>query len=112
MNIPESIRIGSCFYDVEYVDKELVLNHQECYALIDYNNHVIQISNKLGDYQQQEQSFLHEVFHGIVKDRALEIEDEEFIVDELAKGLNQIILDNPIMFLDLEGEKENISEVE
>lgn len=56
MIIPEVVRIGSCFYDVEFVDKELVLNHQECYALIDYNNHVIQISNKLGDIQQQESS--------------------------------------------------------
>lgn len=110
MIIPEVVRIGSCFYDVKFVDKELVLNHQECYALIDYNNHVIQISNKLGDIQQQEKSFLHELLHGIVQDRALEIEDEEFIVDELAKGLHQIILDNPIMFL--EGEEEGISEVE
>lgn len=110
MIIPDVIRIGSCFYDVEFVDKDLVCNHQECYALIDYNNHIIQISEKLGDYQQQEQSFLHEVLHGIVKDRALEIEDEEFIVDELAKGLHQIILDNPYMFLDTEFEVEEKGE--
>lgn len=100
MIIPEVVRIGSCDYFVEFTDNPIVVNHQECYADIDYNLHEIHISNKLGDIQTQEQSFLHEIFHGIVRDRAIEVEDEEFVVDELAKGLHQIIRDNPIMFLD------------
>ena len=38
------------------------------------------------------------MFHGMLRDRALEVENEELIVDELAKALHQIIRDNPIMF--------------
>lgn len=108
MIIPEVVRIGSCDYDVEFTDRDIVVNHQECYAVIDYNNHLIEISSKLGDIQTQEKSFLHEMFHGILKERAIEVEDEEFVVDELAKALHQIIRDNPIMFLN----EENIEFVE
>ena len=102
MIIPEVIRIGSCDYLVEFTDDAILVDHQECYADIDYNLHKIHISNKLGDIQTQEQSFLHEVFHGIFRDMAIEVEDEEFVVDELAKALHQIIRDNPEMFLDEE----------
>lgn len=100
MIIPEVVRIGSCDYSVEFTDRDIVVNHQESYALIDYNNHVIEISSKLGDVQTQELSFLHELFHGILKERAIEVENEEFVVDELAKALHQIIRDNPEIFLD------------
>jgi len=100
MIIPEVVRIGSSDYEVEFTDNPIVVDHKECYAAIDYNNHTIEISNQLGDIQTQEQSFLHELFHGIVRDRALEIQDEEFVVDELAKAMHQVIRDNKIMFLD------------
>lgn len=100
MIIPEVVRIGSCDYSVEFTDRDLVANGRESLAVIEYNNHKIEISNKLGDIQTQELSFLHEMFHGILRDRAIEVEEEEFIVDELAKAMHQIIRDNPEMFLD------------
>ena len=104
MIIPEVIRIGSCDYLVEFTDDAILVDHQECYADIDYNLHKIHISNKLGDIQTQEQSFLHEIVHGIISDRAINLkeDDEELIVDELAKGMHQIIRDNQEMFLDEE----------
>jgi len=98
--IPESIRIGSCDYEVEFTGNGLVANRKECYARIDYDNHLIEINSKLGDKQQRELSFLHEMFHAIAKERGLEFEDEELIVDELAKGLHQVIRDNQEMFVD------------
>lgn len=98
MIIPEVIRIGSCDYLVEFTDRDIVVDRSQCKACIDYDNHLISIDSKIGDIQSQEQSFLHEVFHGIFRDRAIEVEDEEFVVDELAKALHQIIRDNPIMF--------------
>jgi Zn-dependent peptidase ImmA (M78 family) len=102
MIIPEVVRIGSCYYDVIFTDKDLVANHQECYACVDYNKHVIEINSLLGDEQLNELSLLHEMFHVILKDRGIEVENEEFIVEELAKGLHQVILDNPHMFLEVE----------
>jgi len=96
--IPESIRIGSCDYDVEFTDNPIIVDRKECFASIDYNKHLIQIDKTLGDNQTQEQSFLHEVFHGIARERNLEFEDEELVIDELARGLHRIIRDNPEMF--------------
>lgn len=98
MNIPESIRIGSCNYEVVFTDMDLVSNHMECYANIDYDKHLITISNKLGDTQTKELSLLHEMFHGIIKERNLDIGNEELVVEEFARSLHQIIRDNPNMF--------------
>jgi len=114
MIIPEIIRIGSCDYNVVFTDNTLLNNHQECYALIDHNKHIIEINNNLGDFQQQELSFLHELFHGIFLDRSIEVEDEELIVEELARGFHQIIRDNPFIFLDKEylEDEENTTEKE
>lgn len=101
MNVPGVVRIGSFYYDVEFITETLTLDRQEVSAIIDYNNHVIQIRSQLGDIQQQEQTFLHEVLHGIVRDRSLDLgESEELIVEEISKGLHQVILDNPCMFID------------
>jgi nitrogen fixation/metabolism regulation signal transduction histidine kinase len=102
VNIPESIRIGSCDYKVDFTDKDLVANCKEVYARINYDNHLIEINNKLGDKQHKELSFLHEMFHGIIRNRNLEIEDEELIVEELARGLHQIIRDNQEIFINRE----------
>lgn len=102
MNIPKSIRIGSCDYKVDFTDKDLVANYKEVYARINYDNHLIEINNKSGDKQHKELSFLHEMLHGIIRDRNLEIEDEELIVEELARGLHQIIRDNQEIFVSKE----------
>lgn len=104
MNIPECVRIGSCFYDVEFTDENLVIDGKACYGLIEFDNHVIKLCNKLGDAQQQEQTFLHELVHGIASERSIDFknDDMEFIVDEISKGLHQVILDNPLIFLEVE----------
>ena len=112
MNIPGVIRIGSCYYDVEFTDETLTVDGTEVMGLIEYHNHLIKIRTKLGDIQQQEQTFLHELVHGIARDRSLDLgENEEMIVDEISKGLHQVILDNPRMFItekeiEFEGEGE------
>ena len=99
MNIPEEVRIGSCYYDVEFTDETLAVDGTEVMGLIEYHNHLIKIRTKLGDIQQREHTFLHELVHGIVRDRSIELgEQEEFVVDEIAKGLHQVILDNPCIF--------------
>lgn len=105
MNIPKIVRIGSVTYDVIVSDETLVVDRQECKGLIDYEFHKIKINNLVQDKQGQEQTFLHELVHGIVRARSLDLEnsDEETIVDEIALGLHQVVKDNSIIF---EGEAE------
>lgn len=98
MNIPKTIRIGSCDHTIEFTDDDLVSNHKECYAWIDYDKHLIKINTKLGDNQLKELNLLHELFHGIIHERNLELENEELVVEELARGMHQVIRDNPILF--------------
>lgn len=105
MNIPKIVRIGSVTYDVIVSGETLVLNCHECKGLIDYEFHKIKVNNSVQDKQGQEQTFLHELVHGIVRERSLDLKnsDEETIVDEIALGLHQVIKDNSIIF---EGETE------
>lgn len=100
MNIPKKVRIGSMNYDVILTDKTILKGNQQCYGHIDWEHHIIEIDKTLQDVQGQEQTFLHELVHGIVHERNLNIQnsDEETITDEIATGLHQIIKDNPEIF--------------
>ena len=101
MKIPEKIRIGSMDYKVLLTDKMIVRDGVQCYGCIDSEEHVIEIDRTARDIQGQEQTFLHEVVHGIMLDRNINLTDypdEETIVNEIAKGLHQVIRDNPEIF--------------
>lgn len=100
MNIPEKIRIGSSDYSVLLTDENLVCNGQESYGWINYNYHLIKINKNIQDKQGQEKTLLHELIHGIVRERSLDVanSNEEIIVEEIAMGLHQVIRDNPNMF--------------
>lgn len=99
MNIPEKIRIGSMDYKVVITEKTILNNAQQCYGHINFDDHVIEIDKTLRDTQGHEQTFLHELVHGIVKEFKIDFSDnEENVVDKLADGLHQIIRDNPEMF--------------
>lgn len=100
MNIPAKIRIGSMNYSVVLTDKTILKGSQQCYGHIDWEQHIIEIDKALQDVQGQEQTFLHEIVHGIIHERNLDMQnmDEEIVVDELAMGLHQVILDNPDIF--------------
>ena len=95
-----SVRIGSSDYSVIISSETLVVDRQECKGMIDYEFHEIKINNEIQDKQGQEQTFLHELVHGIIKERSLDLQnsDEETIVDEIALGLHQVIRDNSEIF--------------
>lgn len=101
MEIPVKVRIGSIYYDVIVEDKTIVLDSSQCKGKIDYDFHKINIDSSIQDEQGQEQTFLHELIHGIARERSLDFDnpDEETIVDGLAIGLHQVIMDNPEIFL-------------
>lgn len=105
MNIPEKIRIGSSDYSIVTSDETLIVNRQECKGMIDYEFHKIKINNSVQDKQGQEQTFLHELVHGIIRERNLDLEnaDEETIVEEIAMGLHQVIRDNCNILLECDG---------
>lgn len=98
MNIPQKIRIGSVDYEVQLTKDNLVCQCKECYGFIDYDHHTIKINERLQDEQGQEQTFLHEMLHGIIRERNLTVENEELVVEEIALGLHQIIRDNQEIF--------------
>ncbi len=100
MEIPNKVRIGSVDYEVTVEDKTIVLDAVQCKGKIDYEYHKINIDSSIHDKQGQEQTFLHELIHGIVRERNLNLNaDEETIVDGLAIGLHQVIRDNQHIFI-------------
>lgn len=98
MNIPSKIRIGACDYEVTSADQKLYIDGEQKVGIIDYMNHEIKIDSSCQDIQSMEETFLHEIIHGIIKDRKLKFDDEELICDSFAIALQQIIRDNPKMF--------------
>lgn len=102
INIVNEVKIGSMVYAVKKTDKTIVLNGREWYGTIDYDMHEIDINTQIQDIQGQEQTLLHEIIHGIVKDRDISFgnDEEESIIDKIACGLHQLIKDNPKIFED------------
>ncbi len=100
MNIPNKVRIGSMDYIVELTDETLYVGNTICLGTIEYDKHTIKINKNLQDLQGMKRTFLHELVHGIVNERSLDLQnpDEEIIVDEIAMGLHQVIRDNSEIF--------------
>ncbi|MGX4555734.1 hypothetical protein ACWJWN_16945 [Clostridioides difficile] len=98
MNIPKQVKVGGLFYKIEETEEPILVNNQLCCGLADYGTETIKLSNNLQSQRVKEATFLHELFHCIFRDRCIESEDEEYLVDVLAKGLHQVIIDNPYMF--------------
>ncbi len=100
MEIPNKVRIGSADYEVKLTKENLVCDGRECVGTIDYGFHIINIQEGIQDKQAPEITFLHELLHGIVRERNLEIENEELVVEEISRGLHQVIRDNTEMFIE------------
>lgn len=91
------IKIGSMEYEVIKTDKPILLDNEVCNGVIDYENLFIEINTNRA-IQKQEETFIHEILHGIIHERNLILEDEEKIVEEISKGLYQVIKDNIEIF--------------
>jgi hypothetical protein len=99
MNIPDKVRIGGMDYEIKY-EARLNDGSQLLCGQIDYNNTIIKLAPNLQSNQNECQTLLHEIIHGIVHHFELEIDGDEDTVDKLAKGLYMVISDNPDMFLE------------
>lgn len=97
MVIPEKIKIGSSIYNVILTKDKLEVDGNECFGYIDYNFHKIFLNEEIQDRQGLEQTFLHEILHGIFNEIGLQDKSEDE-VDRISIGLLQVIRDNPYLF--------------
>ncbi len=91
------VKIG--YKEYEIVKKEEVIDlPNECYGRIDYDKETIEIATKYSQ-KQQNQTFLHELIHGIFE--KLDMDDlrkNEVVINQVATTLYEVILDNPHIF--------------
>lgn len=91
------LKIG--YKEYEIVKKEEIIElPNECYGKIDFNKEKIELSTKYNQ-NQQNQTFLHELIHGIFDKLDMnDLRDNEIVVNQLSKELYEVILDNPHIF--------------
>ena len=99
MQIPKKVRIGGIDYTIKRVPRLVSADGDLCNGLFDSNRSVIELNSENELSQGRiEQVLIHEILHGIVFTTGLNLEDEEITVNVLAKGLYQVIKDNPQLF--------------
>lgn len=100
MKIPEKIKISGYNYTVERPQESFVDGLSVCDGIHDINNLLIKVARRgCPDYQNT--VFLHEVVHGIIHNYCsgiLSDYDEERFTEQFAKGLYQVLSDNPDIF--------------
>lgn len=91
------VKIG--YKEYEIVKKEEVIElPNECYGKIDFDKEIIEIATKFNQ-NQQNQTFLHELIHGIFEKLDMnELKNNEQVVNQLSKEIYEVILDNPHIF--------------
>lgn len=105
MKIPETIRVGGVDYTV-ICTPGLNNGTEVCYGHIDYEKALIEFNESINTNEQfKGQVLWHEILHGIANHANhanLEFkDDEEQIIDTLAKGIYQVLQDNGGKLFDL-----------
>lgn len=96
--IPNSVKINHINYDVKVTDKPIIINNSSNYAgCIDFEKSEIKINSSLSKYKKIE-TLWHEILHGIVDlyNMNFKEDDEERIVDLIAKGVLSVLQNNNI----------------
>ena len=95
MQIPDKVRIGGVDFSVTSIPRLLSDDDTLLCGQIDHRKSVIQINSDTGP-DMQCISMLHEILHGIAEHAQLKLgEQEETIVDVFARGIYQVVQDNP-----------------
>lgn len=93
MYIPDKVKIGYKDYAVKTIG-QLDDGVRELYGSVDYDNELIRLCNRYS-VNQQKCALIHEIIHAI--DDMYHIGLSEKQVVKFAKGLYQVIKDNPEM---------------
>lgn len=99
MKMLKKVRIDTVYYSIVQEDK-LILNGRVVFGCIDCQKKIIKINPDISEEQEIQQTLWHEIVHGIIHERNFDFikTEEETIVNELSKGIYQVILDNPEIF--------------
>ena len=92
-------KLKIAYKEYEIIKKPEVIDlPRECYGTVNYLTQTIEISTK-AKQDEQNVTFLHEMFHAIFN--KLDMEDlceDEVVVNQLATELYMVIKDNPHIF--------------
>ena len=93
----KKVKIGSSYYDVEYVDDLRDENNRVLFGRIIQALRLIKINKGVCSYQNMLQAIHHEGTHGIMWEYVIEnaVEDEEDLVEPISNGFYAFIIDNP-----------------
>lgn len=101
IRIPNTIKISGYNYEVKRTEKAFVSNGSACDGLHDFSRQEIVVAYE-GNAAYQQTVFLHEMIHGIIRNYCEGIMsdyDEERFTEQFAKGLYQVVNDNPDIFI-------------
>lgn len=97
MKLPKEVKISGMVYKVIPTKEPLIDGNIRAYGHVDFETREITIDVSLRDEQGHMQTLLHEILHAIVYDRDIDLgENEEIIIDQLAKGLYQVLVENKL----------------
>ena len=99
MNLPSSVKIFDVVYEIEYVEKPSdvdIYKRQSLWGQIDYWTRTIRVYRNDRQDSDVMQTLWHEVIHGIAMALHIDddVSDEDNIVDLLATGINNVVVDN------------------
>lgn len=90
----KNVMVDSVKYSIAEVDEPILLNAVLCNGDVDYNLAHIRIARECGDSREL-QVLMHEIMHALLYERGLEKhKDDETLVDELSKGIINLIREN------------------
>ena len=99
MAIPNKVKIGAVTYEVILAEKPILKGNNKAMGCIDFDNSTIEVDISTQSPQMAQQTFLHELVHGMIQDRQINLkDDEEAVVNQLANAIHQVIVDNPDIF--------------
>ncbi len=97
MNKPNSVKVCSSVYDIEYVDN-IQKKNGEIFGDVDWDKLKIRIATKFPN-QRQLQTILHESIHVI--EHEYQIKFDEQIIERLSNAIYALIIDNKELFKEI-----------
>jgi len=97
MEVVQKVRIDGIDYEVIRSDEPIIFEGKTGYGRVDYEDKKIHVSIAEGTEASRHHVLYHEIIHAIIRERTLTYGNtvEETFVDELAKGLFNVVQDNP-----------------